>query len=219
MNAEFLQIALPVLLRGALTTLIISLVSVSLGLLIGLGICQMMRSNRRLFRIPALIYVSALRGIPVLVILMLLFYLPSSIGIELPSLLVAVMALSMNTGAFQAEIFRAGFTAIPKGQIEAAKALGLGPGRIFRRILIPQVLGLTLPELVNEIIILLKNSSLISVIAVTELMRCSEQLVSTTYRPAEIYIMAACMYLIMNICISLAGSRAYAHFTGWTQRR
>lgn len=213
MNFEFLQLVLPSLLRGAIMTLVISLVSIFIGLVIGMAICQMRRSKRALLQVPAKIYISALRGIPVLVVLMLLFYLPSNIGLEIPAIVVAIASLSMNTSAFQAEIFRAGFASIPVGQVEAAKALGMTNGRIFMRLLMPQVLGMTMPELVNEIIILLKNSSLISVIAVTELMRCGEQLVSITYRPAEVYVTAACLYLLMNVGISIVGGKAHKHFS------
>ena len=96
---------------------------------------------------------------------------------------------------------------IPVGQIEAAKALGLSRMRILTRIQLPQVLSLTGPELVNEFIILFKNSSLISVIGVTELMRRSEQLVSTTYKPVEVYLAAAIIYLALCLIISRLGER------------
>ena len=94
-----------------------------------------------------------------------------------------------------------------QGQIEAAKALGLSRMRILTRIQLPQVLSLTGPELVNEFIILFKNSSLISVIGVTELMRRSEQLVSTTYKPVEVYLAAAIIYLALCLIISRLGER------------
>ena len=125
----------------------------------------------------------------------------------LSALLVAVLALGLNTSAFQAEIYRGGFNSIPVGQIEAAKALGLSRARILTRIQLPQVLSLTGPELVNEFIILFKNSSLISVIGVTELMRRSEQLVSTTYKPVEVYLAAAIIYLALCLIISRLGER------------
>jgi polar amino acid transport system permease protein len=203
----FILSIMPLLLNGAITSVLVALAAVFLGVVLGIAVCQMRRSDAWGLPRVAGIYISFLRGIPVLVILFLLFYLPAAINVELPSLLVAVLALGLNTSAFQAEIYRGGFNSIPVGQIEAAKALGLSRMRILTRIQLPQVLSLTGPELVNEFIILFKNSSLISVIGVTELMRRSEQIVSTTYRPVEVYLAAAIIYLVLCICISRLGER------------
>jgi polar amino acid transport system permease protein len=119
----------------------------------------------------------------------------------------AVTGLALNSAAFQAEIYRGGFASIHPGQVEAARALGLSPVRTYRRILIPQVLKKVMPALVNEVIVLLKNSSLISVISVTELMRVSQTLVSSSYRPLEIYLTAALLYLLMNFGLATVGAR------------
>jgi polar amino acid transport system permease protein len=194
---------------GLLVTLGISLLSAVAGFVIGLLLCWMRCSPLCAAHAIAGVCISALRGIPILVVLLLLFYLPSAAGLEMPSVLAAVLALALNTGAFQAEILRAGFASIPRGQLEAAYALGLQDLRILRRILLPQVLGLTMPQLVNELIILVKNSSLISVIAVTELLRRSEQLVAVTYRPLEVYTATAILYLAANLFIAWSGNKIH----------
>ncbi len=196
---------LPVMVTGAGTTLFVSLASILAGLVIGMGICLCRLSHNRLLSIPARVYISALRGVPILVLLLIVFYMLPAVGIEVPPIMAAIAALSLNTAAFQAEIYRGGFASIPAGQAEAARALGMREQRILGRILVPQVLIRVIPSLVNEVIVLLKNSSLISAIAVTELMRTSQQLVSKTYRPTEIYLTAAVLYIIMNLGLSLFG--------------
>ena len=104
----------------------------------------------------------------------------------------------MNTTAFQAEIYRGGFLTLPPGQFEAARILGITPWQARRRVLIPQMMRLVLPSLTNETISILKSSSLVSVVAVTELMRVSQEIVAVDFRPMEIYLAAALIYFVMN---------------------
>ncbi len=199
--------SLPALARGAAMTLFVSLTAIALGLVLGMLLSFARMSENRWLSAAARFYISALRGIPILVLLLMVFYLLPAVGLEAPPLVAAIAALTLNTAAFQAEIYRGGFAVIPPGQIEAARVLGLGETRIKTRILIPQVIWLVTPALVNEIIVLLKNSSLVSVIAVTELMRVSQQLVSKTYKPTEVYLAACLLYVLMNLCLSALGSR------------
>lgn len=202
---------LPAMFAGAGVTLGVALASIAAGLVIGMGVCLCRISGHPVLRGAARVYISVLRGVPILVLLLLVFYMLPLVGLEAPPLLAAIAALSLNSGAFQAEIYRGGFASIAPGQAEAARALGLGEGRILGRIMVPQVLWLVLPALVGELIVLLKNTSLISVIAVTELMRASQQLVSKTYRPTEIYLAAALFYIVMNLALAGLGT--------WVRRR
>lgn len=142
---------------------------------------------------------------PILVQLLIIYYLLPLIGINVAPILAAIVALTLNTIAFQAEIFRGGLLAIPPGQLEAARMVGIRKWAARQHILVPQMFRLVIPSLVNETISILKNSSLVSVIAVTELMRVSQQIVATTYRPFEIYIAAAVIYIIINFLLSLIG--------------
>ncbi len=193
-------------LVGAAMTAIVSAVCIASGMILGLWLSFGLISRNRTIRRASAAYRSFWRGTPILVQLLIVFYLLPTIGVDVPPIAAAMIALAMNTAAFQAEIFRGGLLSIPSGQIEAARMLGIGILSIRVRILIPQMMRLVLPALINETISILKNSSLISVIAVTELMRTSQQVVSVTYRPLETYMIAAVIYLAMNLVLARAGA-------------
>jgi polar amino acid transport system permease protein len=192
----------PVLLNGLTTTLVVSLSAIALGLVLGVLLAFGLTSRYRLVRWPCGLYRSFWRGTPILLQLLLVFYLLPEIGIEVAPITAAILTLTLNTTAFQAEIFRSGISHIPMGQIEAARMAGISAWQTRRHIIMPQVFRLTLPPLTNEIITILKNSSLISVIAVTELMRVSEQIVSRTFQPLETYLAAAMLYLAVNLVLA-----------------
>jgi len=195
---------------GASMTAGISAVSIAAGMVLGLWLSFGLISRNRLIRRASVVYRSVWRGTPILVQLLIVFYLLPTIGLDVPSIAAALIALTMNTAAFQAEIFRGGLLSIPSGQAEAARMLGIGILAVKVRILIPQMMRLVLPALINETISILKNSSLISVIAVTELMRTGQHVVSVTYRPLEVYMIVAALYLAMNLVLARAG----AYFEG-----
>jgi len=205
---EVVFTSLPTLLKGAGVTLGISMASIALGLVVGMLVCLCRISHRKLLSVPAAVFISALRGIPILVLLLIVFYMLPLVGIEIPPFMAAILSLSLNSGAFQAEIYRGGFLSLPAGQAEAARALGMSEPRILWRILIPQVMHKVTPSLTNELVMLLKNSSLASSITVVELLRTSQQIVSNTYRPTELYIAAALLYILMSSGISLLGEVA-----------
>jgi polar amino acid transport system permease protein len=192
----------PVLAKGLAVTLIVSLSAIALGLVLGIVLAFGLTSRSRLLRWPCGLYRSFWRGTPILLQLLLVYYLLPEIGLDVAPLTAAIMALTLNTAAFQSEIFRSGIAHIPQGQIEAARMAGIPLRHIRRRIVLPQVFRLTLPPLTNEIITILKNSSLVSVIAVTELMRVSEQIASRTFQPLETYLAAAMLYLAVNLVLA-----------------
>jgi polar amino acid transport system permease protein len=189
-------------------TALVSGISIGLGMALGLNLAFGLISKHWPIQRFCAVYRSLLRGTPMLVQLFIVFYLLPKIGLDVPSIVAAIIALTMNTAAFQAEIYRGGLLTISPGQAEAARMLGIKTRTVRIRIIIPQVFRLVLPSLVNETIAILKNSSLISVIAVTELMRTSQQIVAVTFRPLEVYIVAAAIYLIMNIILAKLGSLA-----------
>ena len=196
------------LLSGALLTVVVSLISIALGVIGGLVLCFFAISKNAFLRQFANVYISFFRGTPLLVQLLLAFYLlPPLLHLDVPSIAAAIGALTMNTSAFQAEIYRGGFLSIPPGQSEAARVLGLTPSQTRLRILIPQIMRLVLPALMNEATSIVKASSLVSAVGVTELMRVSEQIVAVTFRPVEIYLMAAAMYFSMTYLLALLGRR------------
>jgi len=200
------------LLAGARMTILVSLASIALGFTLGVLINQARKVKVAVVQYAIAAYISFFRGTPLLVQLLMFFYLPSTAGINLPPVLAAILTLSMNTSAFQSEILRAGFESIPKGQIEAARVFGIPGHAILTHIEIPSVVRYTLPGLVSELIDIVKISSLISVISVTEIMRAGQELVSTTYRPLEIYILVGLVYLLLTSGLSLLGRAVEARF-------
>jgi polar amino acid transport system permease protein len=199
-----------VLLGGALTTLMLSGLAIAIGMGLGLALAFGLLSNNAPLRLACGLYRSFWRGTPILVQLLIVFYLLPQIGLQLSPFFAAVIALSLNTAAFQAEIYRAGLIEIPRGEIEAARMLGIRKWTIRRRIQIPQMFRLVLPPLINETIIIIKNSSLVSIIAVTELMRRSQQIASATFQPLEAYLIAGAIYLAINMVLAQAGRRVEA---------
>ncbi len=203
LDTEFLLSSGKLLLLGAVVTLKITLVAVSCGVLIGLfvGIAEL--SSYKILRIPAKVYVDIIRGTPLLVqIFIIYFALPSVIGTRIEPYVAAVVACSINSGAYVAEIFRAGIQSIDRGQFEAGRSLGLTWSQTMRKIVIPQAFRRTIPQLGNEFIAMLKDSSLVSVIGFEELTRKGQLIIAATYRSFEIWTAVAIIYLIMTLTIS-----------------
>lgn len=168
-----------------------------IGLLAGLGrISQITIVNR-----IATVYVEVIRGIPLLV---QLFYIYYALGnwIKLSGPAAAILAMSICYGAYMAEIFRAGIQSIPKGQMEAAFALGLSRGQAMRKVILPQTIKVILPPIGNEFIALLKDSSLVSILAVADLLRRGREYASTSFRYFESYTVIALIYLVMTLFFS-----------------
>ncbi|MGB5447179.1 MAG: amino acid ABC transporter permease [Psychromonas sp.] len=193
------------LLNGLWMTAWISIISIAIGFILGVILCLGRLSSHPLIQYLCRFYISAVRGTPLLVQLAIVFYFLPIWGINIPSIAAAIIALSMNTAAFQAEILRGGFQAIPHGQKEAAWNFGYSPFQCLRYIELPQVVRHTLPSLTNETIDIIKNSALISTIAVTDLMRITQTYSSTTYRPIEFFVSAGVLYLLLTSCITLLG--------------
>ncbi|MDF2566305.1 MAG: amino acid transporter permease [Massilibacillus sp.] len=189
---------LPLLIEGCWVTLEISLYALLLGMLFGIGgaLCRI-SANRFLSRI-AFLYVWIVRGTPVMVQLFILYFGLPQLGIKMSSMTAGVLGLAVNTGAYITEIIRAGIQAIDKGQLEAALSLGMNRRQAMTRIVGPQAIKICIPPLVNQFIMTLKNSSIASLVTITELFRTGEQLIYTTFRSFEVYTVIAVLYLIMN---------------------
>lgn len=191
------------LLDGAMTTLLLSLCSFTVAAPIGLFIGFGCLSRIKLVRNLCSLYRSFFRGTPILIQLLGIFYLLPEIGLAMPAMASAVLSLALNSAAFQGEIFRAGLSAIPVSQIESARILGISTWSIRRRIMIPQAVRTMMPALTSEAVTLIKYSSLVSVISVTELTRRSQQIASSTFRPLEAFSLSLAIYL--SIVASVAG--------------
>ena len=185
-------------LRGALVTLIYAAATIGVGLLIGLVCGMAMLSRHRLLMSPVHFYVQFFRSTPLLIQIVWFYYaLPVIIGVNLPAWLAAGLGLTLYMGAFSAEIFRGGIVSIDKGQWQAARALGMLPSQMMRRIILPQATRRMLPPFVNQSILQLKNTSLLSVVAVPDLMYTGSIIVSETFRPLEVYTSLAFVYFII----------------------
>lgn len=195
------------LLEGAFVTLEVSLLSIALGLLVGTVLTCMRQSSLPGLAGFVLLYVSFIRGTPALIQVLMVYYALPSIGLNLPPFPAGVIALGMNSGAYVTEILRGGLAALPAGQIEAARSVGMPTPLIWRRIILPQVFVMALPALTGEAIGLLKLSSLLSVITIVELTRSARRIVATTYKPIEIYIAVAILYFMMCFTITLVTRR------------
>ncbi len=199
----------PSLLRGAVLTVQITSISVMCGVLIGLFVSLGKLSSSKFLHYPAVTYVDVIRGTPLFVqILLVYFGFPSlcsdifGMSVRLSPMFAGVLVCSVNSGAYVAEIFRAGIISIDKGQWEAAKSLGMPPKMVMRLVVLPQAFKRIVPPLGNEFIILLKDTSLLSVIGVTELTRRGQLYVSVTFEAFTVYIGVALVYLGMTLAIS-----------------
>ncbi|SEI12400.1 amino acid ABC transporter membrane protein 1, PAAT family [Rhizobium tibeticum] len=193
------------LLYASIYTVALSVVSILIGFAIAILLSGMLLSKKGLFVVPAQIFISFFRGVPLLVQLLLIYNMLPAIGLNVPSIVAAIVGLSLCTAAYQAENMRGGFASVPTGLVESAEMVGLTPGQIFRRIKAPIALRLTFPALVNEAILILKASSLVSVVGVIELTRMAQDLAGSTFLPLQIFAAAGLIYLVINWIVALAG--------------
>ena len=200
--------SLPVLLRGLVVTVELWLPSVVIGLVAGFFIALARMSSARSLRFASLAYVELFRDTPVLIQLIWFFYaFPILVGIQMTPLVAALLALTLNTSAYGAEIYRGGIQSIHKGQWEGAKAIGMSRAAALRRVILPQVFKRMLPAFTNRAIEVAKMSSLASVLSVHELMYQGRLLSSTYYRPLEILTTVAFVYFVLIYPGSYLSSR------------
>jgi polar amino acid transport system permease protein len=191
------------LTAGVWATLLISVVAIVAAVAVGLlvGLCAL--SKRRALRGFNRVYVETFRSIPLLVLLLWVYYgLPVVAGIQFGVFAAGVLSLALSDSAFEAEIFRAGIQSVPKGQWEAGKSIGLTPWQVMRFVVLPQAIRRILPALGNQFVYVLKMSSLISVIGYQELTRSANELTLVEYRPLEIYTVLVLEYLVLILIVS-----------------
>jgi cystine transport system permease protein len=194
-----LREAAPVMLRGASTTLLLAVAAMLGGLVLGLPTALLRVAPWAPLRWPAALYVSAFRGTPLLVQLFVVYYGLPSVGIEFTPLTAGVLTLSLNAGAYLSESLRGAILAVAQGQWGAAFSLGLGYGQTLRHVVLPQALRVAVPSMSNTLISLIKDTSLVSVITMTELMLVTKELISVTFRPLPLYVAAAIIYWLLSL--------------------
>lgn len=193
----------PLLLIGAGVTIQITVLSTAIGFVIGLIVGVARISNLRLLRMLAEVYVEFFRGTPLLVQIFLFYFaLPVITGQRIDPFIAAISACGINSGAYVAEIFRAGIQSVDDGQMEAGRSLGMTWLQTMRYIIVPQAFKRVIPPLGNEFIAMLKDSSLVSVIGFEELTRRGQLIIAKTYGSFEIWMSVAVIYLVMTLTIS-----------------
>jgi polar amino acid transport system permease protein len=202
---------LPLYLQGLKGTAWLSLSSLIGALLFGIFACVMRLLRLPVFTFLSTAYIEAVRSTPLLAQLYFLYYGLPSLGVRLTEIQTGVIALSLNSGAYMAEILRAGVIAIPKGHVEAGISTGLNFMQRLRYIILPQAIGVSIPPLLGQMIVLVKDSSLLSLISILELTRAGQLLASDRIMPAEGFFTTALFYLALYFILK--------SFTNWWQKK
>jgi len=194
------------ILEGIVMSVEITAIALAIGLSIGLiaGLCKV--SKNKFFSIPAIFYVELFRNTPELVQLIWVYYcLPILVGLHMMAITSCIIALGLNSGGYLAEVFRAGIQSVEKGQIEAARALGLSHFQTMRKVALPQAIRTMMPPFLNQSIALLKNSSLVSALGVADLTYRAQVVATNSFRPIEIFTAAAALYFCFCTLLSYVG--------------
>ncbi len=201
-NVQLIIDSLPLLLRGALVTLQISILGCAAGIVCGTLLGVLHTSKNKLIRSIITLYVTLIRGTPMLIQIAFAAYVLPELGLKLPLFWAAILAISANSAAYVSQIIRAGIVSVGSGQIEAARVLGMKQLQITRYIVLPQAFRVVLPALGNEFITLIKDSSLASTIGVVELTKEAWFIRSRTFDALTVYCAVALIYLIMTTTLS-----------------
>lgn len=198
---------LPIFLQGLWKTIELSFYSLSIGVIFSImgGVARL--SPNFIINKIAFLYVWIFRGTPLLVQLFILYFGLPQLGIRLEPMQAAVLGLSLNTGAYATEIVRSGIQSIDKGQREAAQSLGMSKFMTMYRVIAPQAVKVMIPPMVNQFIMTIKNSSMVSLLTITELFHTGEQVIVTTFRSFEVYTVIAFLYLIVTSLLMIVAGR------------
>lgn len=197
--------------QGLLVTILYTVTTVIAGLTIGLVTGVLRTTAARWVTIPLRGYIEVFRCTPLLVQLVWVYYaLPVLIGVEMTAATACFITLSLYAGAFYAEIFRGGIESVDAGQWEAGRAIGMRRGKIFRRIVLPQAIQVMIPSFINQTILQLKNTSLVSVVAVGDLLYQGSVITAASYRPLEIYTTIAAVYFAVLFPLTLVADQVEA---------
>ena len=192
------------ILQGAVVTVTLSLIGILIGLPIGLGLAVLRWADVPVFARITALYVSILRATPLVTLLLLLFFALPNVGVPIDPISAAILALVMNTSAFNCEVWRAGLVNFPKDQYEAAQSVGMRAGLRLRTIVLPQVVRTCLPGLVNEMSLLIKVTPVLAVVGVVDITRAAVRIGAESYEPLPPFLVALAVYLpIVYALVSL----------------
>lgn len=195
--------ATPLLMQGIKLTVLISLLSLVIGMVIGFFACIMGMSKNPVLKGLSTVYVWIIRGTPMLVQAFIIYFgMPQVVQVFNPSFRIeaftaGVITLSLNAGAYLSEIFRSGISAVPKGQVEAARSLGMGQAKTMIKVVLPQAVKIAIPSMVNQFIITVKDTSILSVIGLADVVNKAKVYVGKSYQFFATYIMVAVYYLVV----------------------
>ncbi|UUZ95181.1 amino acid ABC transporter permease [Paenibacillus sp. P25] len=189
---------LPFLLQASLVTVSLAISSMFFGLIIGVLIALARISRNRPLYILGSAYISIIRGTPLLVQIYIVYYGLPQVGIAFDPVTSGILSLSINTGAYLSEIFRAAIQSVDKGQFEASYMLGMTHWQAMRRIIVPQCIRTAVPPIGNTYISLLKDTSLVSIVTVSELLHATALIVARTFQPFTYYLLAAVIYWVLS---------------------
>ncbi len=209
---ELMKLAAPILLKGAGYTLIFAFSAMLGGLLIGIVLAVARIIPSRWAQLPAQVYVSMMRGTPLLVQVFIVYYGLPSVGISFEPLTAGILALSLNAGAYISESLRGAILGITSGQWSAGYSLGLTYRQNLHYVVLPQAFRLAVPAMSNSLISLIKDTSLVSVITVTELLLATKDVIATTFQPLPLYLAAAGIYWVMSLCLEGVQGRLERYF-------
>ncbi|MBA5852029.1 amino acid ABC transporter permease [Clostridium sp. cel8] len=202
MDFSFITKYYPFFINGAKFTIIISFFAVILGVVGGVIIALMKMSKNKILKGVSSAYVEFIRGTPSLVQLYIVVYGLPNAGIHIPDIVAGVIALGINSSAYVAEIVRAGIQAVDRGQMEAARSLGMKEAKAMRYIIIPQAIKNILPALGNEFIVVVKESSIVSIVGIHELMYNADTVRSVLFKPFIPLVIAALIYFVITFTLS-----------------
>jgi len=208
MSLDFFLGVFPQLVDGTWITILLLLVSAVIGNTLAIGVALARVSKNPWLWMPSYTFIYLIRGTPLLVQIVWFYYaLPVVLGIDIPAHVAAVLVLSLYTGAFYAEIIRGGVNSIERGQWDAARAIGMRRRQVMRHVILPQAVKRMIPPFMNQSIIQLKNTSLVSTIAVADLLYQGTIITAATYRPLEVYTMIAIIYFLVLFPLTLAAQQ------------
>ncbi len=209
MSFDFVGPYLPTFIKSTLTTIEISFIALFFGFIIGLILCLAKMSKKGIFKALSTIYIEVIRDTPLLVQLSIIYYGLPQVGINFPSLfgipsdfIAGAFALSINSGAYVAEIMRSGIQSVDKGQMEASRSLGLSYWATMRHVIVPQAVKNILPSLANEFVSLVKESAILSFIGVIDIMFTANTVKNATYDSFGPYLFAAAIYFVLTFTLS-----------------
>jgi len=202
-----LKDSFPSLLSGLWVTIEIAVISLILAVILGIILGIFSISTSKILKSLATVYIGIIRGTPLMIQALFLFFgVGQAFNIRIDPMVAAIITLTVNASAYMAEIFRGGIQAIDNGQMEAARSLGLSYSKTMRKVILPQAVKIMIPSILNQFIVTLKDTSILSVISIRELTATGQIIIARNYKALEMYAIVACMYLILITILTLVSS-------------